>query len=101
MSYYMTSQPINMMLFSGLIQYLVKVRAKGAAGGDQHTVAVARWDKSRCVSIAERVQSCPQPRRSRAPAIFGKNQYIGVLTLERVGNSGQPGSAALPDVPGD
>jgi alkanesulfonate monooxygenase SsuD/methylene tetrahydromethanopterin reductase-like flavin-dependent oxidoreductase (luciferase family) len=38
----------------------------------------------------------PDPNRG------GSNQkYIGVLTPQRVGNSGQPGSAALPDVPGD
>jgi hypothetical protein len=77
------------------------VFAKGTAGGDQHTVATGRWDKRRRVSVAKCVQSCAQSRRRRAPPIFGKNQYIGVLTLQRVGDSGQPGSAALPDVPGD
>jgi hypothetical protein len=40
-------------------------------------------------------------RCRRAPAIFGKNHDIGVVKLQRVGNSGQPGSAALPDVPSE
>jgi len=75
------------------------VSGKGAPGGDEHTVAVGRWDKRRCVVIAEGMQGCTKPRCLRAPAIFGKNHDIGVVTLQRVGNSGQPGSAALSDVP--
>src|ERR1700731_2656646 len=39
------------------------VFAKGTAGGDQHTVAVGRWDKRRCVSIAKRAK----PRTAAAP----------------------------------
>ena len=34
-----------------------------------------------------------------APAILGKNHDIGIVTLQCVGNSRQPGSAALSDVP--
>src|SRR5215469_2765741 len=32
------------------------VSAKAAPGGDEHTVAAGRWDKRRCVAIAERMQ---------------------------------------------
>jgi hypothetical protein len=64
------------------------VSAKGAPGGDEHIVAAGRWDKRRCVVIAERMQGCTKPRCRRAPAIFGKNHDIGVVTLQRVGDSG-------------
>ena len=77
------------------------VVSKGAPAGDEHTVAAGRWDKRRCVSIAERTQGFAKPWCRRAPAIFGKNHDIGVVTLERVGDPGQPRSAALPDVPGE
>jgi hypothetical protein len=75
------------------------VPAKGAPGGDEHTIAVRRWDECRCVAIAERMQGCTKSRCRRASAIFGKNHDIGVVTLQRVGNSGQSGTAALSDVP--
>jgi hypothetical protein len=36
-----------------------------------------------------------------AAAIFGKDHDIGVVPPQRVGNSEEPGSAALPDVLGE
>jgi len=38
------------------------VSAKGESGGDEHTVAARRWDKRRCVWIAERMQGCTKAR---------------------------------------
>src|SRR5215831_10420832 len=77
------------------------VVSKRAAGGDEHTLAAGRWDKRRYVSIAERMQGCANPQCRLAAAIFGKNHDIGVVTLQRVGNSRQPGSAALSDIPSE
>src|SRR6516165_4483811 len=37
----------------------------------------------------------------KAAAIFGKNHDRGVVTLQRLGNSWEPGSAALSDVPSE
>jgi hypothetical protein len=34
-------------------------------------------------------------------AILGKDHDIGVVVLQRVGNPGQPGSAALSNIPSD
>src|SRR5262249_37320809 len=47
------------------------------------------------------MQGCTKSRCRRASAIFGKNHDIGVVTLQRVGNSGQPGTAPLSDVPSE
>jgi len=74
---------------------------KGPPGSDKHSAAAGRWDKCRCVSIAKRVQCGTKAECRRAPAIFGKNHDIGVVTLQRLGNSGEPGSATLSDVPSD
>src|SRR5262249_40293908 len=77
------------------------VFAKGAPGGNKHTVAARRWDYSGCVPVAERMQDSRKPRRRRTAAIFGKNHDLGVVTLQRLGNSGKAGSAALSDVPSE
>src|ERR1700756_3680878 len=77
------------------------VFAKGAPGGDQHTVAAGRWEESGCVRIAERMQGSTKPQGRRTAATFGKNHDRGIVTLQRLGNSGKPGSAALSDVPSE
>jgi len=92
-----TDHPIRL----GQFHFEGAVFAKGAPGGDEHTVAAGRWEKGRCVSIAESMQSCTQPQGGRASAIFGKNHDIGVVTLQRLGNSGQPRSATLSNVPSE
>jgi len=77
------------------------VFAKGAPGGNKHTVAAGRWENCGCVPVAERMQGSRKPLRRRTAAIFGKNHDLGVVTLQRLGNSGEPGSAALSDVPSE
>jgi len=77
------------------------VFVKWTPSGDQHTVAASRWEESGCMPIAEQMQGCTKPRRRRTAAIFGKNHDLGVVTPQRLGNSGKPGSAALSDVPSE
>ena len=42
-----------------------------------------------------------QSKLEEAAAIFGKNHDVDVVTLQRLGNSREPGSAALSDVPSE
>jgi hypothetical protein len=53
------------------------------------------------VSITERMQGCTNPQCRLATAIFGKNHDIGVVALQRVSNSRQPGSATLSYIPSE
>jgi len=79
--------PCNRPIGLGQSRVDSPVSAKGPPSGDEHTVAAGRWDKRRCVAIAERMQGCKKPQCRRASTIFGKNDDIGVVTLQRIGNS--------------
>src|SRR6516165_2031516 len=86
---------------AALGSFFARMREKLTLSSTEHTVAAGRWDKRRCVSIAQRMQGCTNPQCRLAPAIFGKNHDICVVTLQRIGDSRQPGSAALSDIPSE
>jgi hypothetical protein len=47
------------------------------------------------------MQGPAKPRGRGTAAIFGKNHDLSVVMPQRLGNSGEPGSAALSDVPSE
>jgi hypothetical protein len=56
------------------------VFAKGAPGGNKHTIAAERWESSGCVPVFERTQDYRKSRRRRTAAIFGRNHDLDVVT---------------------